>query len=95
MNTSARSLTYLDKFRCDDYPDDISTFLYTSEGEKTKIRVRPTRYIGDQDERHYFFASLIDGAAPGFDVHEDETVILVVYEEKGEDIAFCFKIPGR
>lgn len=87
-----RSLTYLDKFRYDDYPDDISAIFYTREGEKAKIRVRPTQYLGDQEERHYFFARIIDGAVPGFGVREGELIIIVVYEENGEDIACCFKV---
>ena len=87
-----RSLTYLDKFRYDDYPDDISAIFYTREGETTKIRVRPTQYLGDQEERHYFFARLIDGADPGFGVREGELIILAVYAENGEDIACCFKV---
>ena len=87
-----RSLTYLDKFRYDDYPDDISAIFYTREGEKAKIRVRLIQYLGDQEERHYFFARLIDGAVPGFGVREGELIILVVYAENGEDIACCFKV---
>ena len=87
-----RSLTYFDKFRYDDYPDDISAIFPTREGETAKIRVRPTQYLGDQEERHYFFARIIDGAVLGFGVREGELIILVVYAENGEDIACCFKV---
>ena len=85
-----RAITYLDKFRHYDCPDDILAILYTQGLKPEKIWVRPTQYMGDKEDRHYFFAKLLNEPFSDYGVHTGEQVVLVIDKQDGEDIAICF-----
>ena len=55
-----------------------------------KIWVRPTQYIGDKEDRHYFFAMLLNEPFSDYGVHYKDQVVLVIDNQNGEDIAICF-----
>ena len=87
-----RAITYLDKFRHYDCPDDILAILYVQGLKPEKIWVRPTQYIGDKENRHYFLSTLLNEPFSDYGVHYKDQVVLVIDNQNGEDMAICF--PG-
>ena len=85
-----RAMTCLDKFRHHDCPDDILAVLYVQGLKPEKIWVRPTQYMGDKETRHFFFARLLNEPFSDYGVHSGEQIILVIDNQDGEDVAFCF-----
>lgn len=85
-----RSITYLDKFRHYDCPDDVLAVLYLQGMKPERIWVRPVQFIGDNEGRHYFFAKLLNEPFSDYGVHNGEQVVLVIDKQGEEDIAICF-----
>ena len=85
-----RAITYLDKFRHYDCPDDILAILYMQGMKPEKIWIRPTQFIGDKGGRRYFFAKLLNEPFSDYGVHNGDQVVLVIDSQDGEDIALCF-----
>ena len=85
-----RSITCLDKFRHEDFPDDVLAVLYVPRMKPEKIWVRPVQFIGNKEERYYFFAKLLNEPFSDYGVHAGEQIVLAVHKKDGEDIAICF-----
>ena len=85
-----RSITCLDKFRHDDFPDDVLAVLYLPGMKPERIWVRPVQLIGNTGGRHYFFALLLNEPFSDYGVHNGDQVVLVIDKQDGKDIAICF-----
>lgn len=83
-----RAITYLDKYRHYDYPDDILAILCLNGLKPEKIWVRPLELMGERNTKRYFKAKLLNEPYSDYGVHSDDIVILIVDVE--EDIIICF-----
>lgn len=92
-----RSLTFLDKFRHYDCPDDILAILLSESNDlkPEKIWVRPTEYAGEKQGKQYFVAKLLNDPFSDFGVHNGDDVVLVIGKQNDEDVAICFSSKGK
>lgn len=85
-----RAMTCLDDFRHRYCPDDVLAILRMKDLQPEKIWVRPTQYVGEREERHFFFATLLNEPfSPDYGIHNGEQLILIIDNQNGVDIAIC------
>ena len=90
-----RAFTCFDKFRHYDCPDDVLAILYVQGKKPEQIWVRPTDFIGNKEDRSYFFAKLLNEPFDEtYGVHNGEHVVLLIDPRDGEDLAMCFPTPN-
>ena len=90
-----RAFTCLDKFRHYDCPDDVLAILYVQGKKAEQIWVRPTDFIGNKEDRSYFFAKLLNEPFDkSYGVHNGEQVVLLFDPRDGDDLAMCFPTPN-
>ena len=86
-----RSLTFLDPFRHEDFPDDLLAVLFAQGHKPERIWVRGTEYVGEIEGRRYFRANLLNEPFDeGYGLHNGDEVVLLIDKENGEDVAICF-----
>lgn len=85
-----RSLVRLDKFRHEDYPDDIRVILFKEGMKPEQVWMRTEQFLAEQDGAICIEAKLLNEPYKDFGVHLNNVCKVIVSNVNGEDLAFMF-----
>ena len=85
-----RSIERLDKFRHEDFPDDIKVILFKEGMKPEQVWMRTEQYLVEQDGAMCIEAKLLNEPYNDFGIHINDVCKIIISSINGEDIAFEF-----
>ena len=85
-----RSITRLDKFRHEDYPDDIKVILFKEGMKPEQVWMRTTEYLKENENLLFLRAELLNQPYENFGVNLGDVCVVTICDVQDEDLAVAF-----